>query len=160
MDDKGKLIISTKSAAAGRKTVVTICGGFLLALGLLGLLMGGELSQAFGRGSTGKIIYYGLCLILIGYGASSLITCFLGGRSYCEVYERAVVGMTCLSTRDRNAPMQRIDLPFSDIVNVTEAGKTIILYTNHGAFDLLALKNREQAIQEIRKRMTGKKDGV
>ncbi len=159
MGDKGKLIISTKAVAAGRKIYILVVGVFMILLGLFAL-MNEDMAGMFGRGDTAKLLYYGMCAVLLGSGIFMLVGSFKGFKSYCDVYEKGVVGTTGMSANKNAAPQQNFELAYSDIVNVTESGKTIFIYTNYGNFEVLALKNRVEATQEIRKRMTGKKEGA
>lgn len=92
--------------------------------------------------------------VLIGYALFCLITTFLGSRSYCDVYENSVVGMTTLSMNQPNMPMQKFAINYSEINNVTETGKTICIYTVYATYEVLALHNRSEAVNEIRKRIS------
>ena len=78
----------------------------------------------------------------------------IGSRSYCDVYENSVVGMTALSMNRPNMPMQKFAINYSEINNVTEAGKTICIYTAYATYEVLALHNRSEAVNEIRKRIS------
>lgn len=78
----------------------------------------------------------------------------LGSRSYCDVYENSVVGMTALSMNQPNMPMQKFAINYSEINNVTETGKTICIYTVYATYEVLALHNRSEAVNEIRKRIS------
>ncbi len=161
MGDKGKLIISTKAAvgATGRTLFCSIVGVGIILMGLFGLL-DERMETAFGYGTRGELIRYGLCVVLIGGGGYMIFNSFKGFKSYCAVYEKGVVGITGVSANKNAVPQQNFELAYSDIVNVTESGKTIYIYTNYGNFEVLALKNRVAVTQEIRKRMTGKKEGA
>ncbi len=160
MGDKGKLIISTKAVAAGRKIYITVVALFVIALGVFALMTPEAFEDLRGRGTMGGFLYYALCAVMIGGGIFMIVGCFKGFKSYCDVYERGVVGTTGMSANKNAAPQQNFELAYSDIVNVTESGKTIYIYTNYGNFEVLALKNRVAVTQEIRKRMTGKKEGA
>ena len=83
-----------------------------------------------------------------------LVVVHLGSKSYCDVYENMVVGTTCLS---RKNPMQNFQLDYGQIVNVTEGGKNITIYTPYGHYVVLAQKNRTEAIRAIRDRMAALK---
>lgn len=70
------------------------------------------------------------------------------------VYENSVVGMTALSMNQPNMPMQKFAINYSEINNVTETGKTICIYTVYATYEVLALHNRSEAVNEIRKRIS------
>ncbi len=160
MDDYGKLIVSTKAMAAGRKIYIYVVSAFLILLGFVCLLFCGPIFEEiagdlFRKPSMGVVLQFGLAAIVIGFGAFMLISSFLGFKSYCDVYERGVKGVTGMSANKNAAPQQNLQIPYRDILNVTESGKTIFLYTNHGNFEFLALKNRTEVAQEIRRRIAG-----
>lgn len=151
MSTRGSLLVSTKSAAAGRKTIITVCSVLFILLGIVFLFLPWV-------DITGNAIFgYIVSAICICYGVFNLVVAFLGGKSYCSVYENAVVGMTCLSKNNPNAPMQNFELRYDEIMNVTNTGKNILIYTQYATYDVLALKNCAEATQEIRTRMTGRK---
>lgn len=104
----------------------------------------------------GPILGYAAVAFFFGYGVFNLVTAFQGSKSFCDVYENVVVGKTGLSYRDPKAPMQDFEISFQEIMNVTESGKTLLIYTEYATYEVLALKNREKAAKEIRARMTGK----
>lgn len=50
--------------------------------------------------------------------------------------------------------MQKFAINYSEINNVTETGKTICIYTVYATYEVLALHNRSEAVNEIRKRIS------
>lgn len=92
--------------------------------------------------------------LFLGMAAFNVIVTFLGSKSFCDVYENGVVGKTALSRNQPNTPMQAFDLSYEEIKNVSEAGKSLIIYTNYMKYEVLALNNRVEAMQEIRKRIS------
>lgn len=151
---KGRLLVSTKTAAAGRKTVtLVIC----IALFLVGIFVMAN-GEAFYKLSHQhyRLISAALGIFIFTYALYMLLAAFMGGRSYCEVYEHAVAGMTAMSRNQPNMPMQKFDIAYGDIKNVTETGKTICIYTPYAQYEVLALHNRAEAVAEIRNRMSGK----
>ena len=84
-----------------------------------------------------------------------LIASYTGFKSYCDVYENVIAGISGKSANKNAAPQQNFELSYADIVNATESSKTIFIYTVYGNFEVLALKNRVKATEEIRKRMKG-----
>ena len=151
MDIKGKLLVSTKSSAAGRKTLLCVLCAFLILMGVVIL----SNPEAFYELSHQ---HYHLISILIGGGMIAyclfiLIATFVGSRSYCDVYENSIEGMTALSINRPNMPMQKFDINYSEINNITEAGKTICIYTTYATYEVMALHNRSETVNEIRKRI-------
>lgn len=163
MEDYGDLIVSTKAMAVGRKVYIYVVSAFLILLGFVCFISGPVFEEMAGdlfhRPSMGAVLQFGLAAVSIGFGAFMLIGSFLGFKSYCDVYERGVKGTTGMSANKNAAPQQNFQLSYRDILNVTESGKTIFLYTNHGNFEVLALKNRAEAVQEIRRRIAGQGRG-
>ena len=94
----------------------------------------------------------------IFFGFSFLISpvfAVIGNRSHCNVYENGVAGITGLSLSHPNTPMQSFCISYDEIVNVTESGRTIFIYTKFCTYEILAMKNRAEAVQIIRSRMSG-----
>lgn len=156
---KGKLIVSTKSNATGRKAVQIIGAAFFVALALMMLANFDEIFSQMGRdffhnSSTGTLLGGVAVALFLGMAAFNVIVTFLGSKSFCDVYENGVVGKTALSRNQPNTPMQAFDLSYEEIKNVSEAGKSLIIYTNYMKYEVLALNNRVEAMQEIRKRIS------
>ncbi len=152
---KGKLIVSTKSSAGKRKTVLLICSIIMYAFGVLILFT----REAFSSmGTMGDLLWLVGWIWPILYPTYNLILVFAGSKSYCDVYEDGVSGRTALSRNNPGIPMQDFEISFSEIVNVTNAGKRIMIYTKFATFEVMALQNCAPAVSEIRSRMTGKGD--
>lgn len=155
--ERGKLLVSTKATATGRKAFQI--GAAALFIVLAGSMIPNfDIFREMGRdmfrsSETGEILGWVLIVGLLAMAAFGLITTFLGSQSFCDVYENAVVGKTALSRNQPNTPMQSFELNYNEITNVTEAGKSLIIYTNYMKYEVLALKNRTEALREIRKRM-------
>lgn len=104
-----------------------------------------------------RLIAMVLGIAIIAFAAYGIAGAFLGGRSYCDVGENGVAGMTALSRNQPNMPMQKFSVRYSEISNVTESGKIICIYTPHATYEVLAVRNRAEAVREIRSRMRGGK---
>ncbi len=89
--EKGNLVVSTKSNAAGRKTVQLVCCAILGVLIIVAIanfdgifsMMGRDM---FGSASTGKMVGVVYIVAMLCYIAFNLITTFLGSKSFCDVY--------------------------------------------------------------------------
>ena len=68
--------------------------------------------------------------------------------------------MTGVTGPTANAAMQNFEIGYDEILNVTESGETLCLYTPYEKYTVLALVNRAEALREIRARMCGKKNGA
>jgi len=158
---RGKLLVSTKSSASGRKILGLILSALLILIGIFALSDYSAILRMsrnlFGSSSFSRTITIFFCVVFFGYPCFMMSVCFLEGKSYCDVYEKAVVGTTSLSINNPKAPMQNFDIGYNEIMNVTESGKTIYIYTQYAAYEILALKNRVEAVREIRIRMNGKR---
>lgn len=153
MNNRGNLLVSTRSGAAGRKLTICICGAILAIAGII-ILLTPEAFRALSRRNYHLIsLVCGVAAIAVA--AYFILVAFLGGRSYCEVYENAVTGMTALSRNQPNVPMQNFEVKYADIHNVTDAGKRICIYTPYAVYEVLAMKNCQEVVREIRARMAG-----
>ncbi len=154
--DNGKLLVSTKSTAAGRKTVVIICSAVWIIMGIAIIFIGyctDALRETISK-TWGPILGLAAGVFMIGKAAFDLIVVAQNSKSYCDVYENAVLGRTCLSYSSPNTPVQDFRLKYNEIQNVTPSGKIIIIYTAYTKLEVVALANQNEAIQEIQKRMT------
>ncbi len=156
-NERGKLLVSTKAAATGRKAV-QIGGAMVLFVLAIFMVSNFNVFRKMGRDifhsiTAGELVGYGMIVLLLISAAFNLITTFLGSKSFCDVYENVVVGRTALSRNQPNTPMQNFELNYSEITNVTEAGKSLIIYTSYMKYEVLALKNRMEALQEIRRKI-------
>lgn len=88
------------------------------------------------------------CLLVMDY--------VQGSKSYVEVYEQAVVGITKINPKRPTDTMQNFETGYDEIINVSRTNKGIQIYTSYTVFEVAAMKNRGQAVQEIRSRMKGK----
>lgn len=153
--DNGKLLVSTKSTAAGRKTVVMICSALDIVLGIAIIFISfctDALKETINE-TWGPFLGVAVSVFMIGKAAFDLIVLRQNSKSYCEVYENVVLGRTCLSYSSPNDPVQDFRLKYSEIQNVTPSGKNIIIYTTYTKLEVVALVNQKEAIQEIQKRM-------
>lgn len=150
----GKLLISTKTGT-GMKTFQTVCCVLEVIMGIVLFFSIGFLKTVFE-----EMLDIGAVGVIIGVfgGFSCLFSpvfVSIGNRSHCNVYENGVAGITGLSLSHPNTPMQNFSISYDEIVNVTESSKTIIIYTKYCTYEILAMKNRTEAAQIIRSRMTG-----
>lgn len=87
MNNKGKLILSTKSSLAVRKAVIGVCGLIFIIMAIIMMVNYKGIKSAFGGGSTGEIITIAAILFFILYPLIMFVTLCLKSKSYCEVYE-------------------------------------------------------------------------
>lgn len=163
--NRGKLVVSTKADEKGRKVAIIFGGGFLIILAIIleiALFTKNGLAKDMAKDLLGNSslswIFQIFPLSLFGYACFNLIVVFLGSKSYCDVYEYAVEGMTALSRTNPNSPMQHFEIQYQDIANITESGKMLCIYTQYTTYEVLAMRNRAEALKEIRMRMTGGKN--
>lgn len=150
--NRGKLLVSTKSQAAGRKAFILVWSMILYALAIFLLL---NMEVFAGK----QLLGWFSVVFLLALPTFCLVMTVRSSKSYCEVYETAVVGVTCPQKAQLDAPMQSFELPYPQIMNVTESSKSLTLHTSHGSYEVLALKNRSEAVQEIRARMGAGRKG-
>ena len=148
MSDMGELIVSTKIGAK-MKSVLTVCCVFEVILGIFMFCSIGILQKIFDSSFGGFMLGFILGCSALFYPVFIII----GHRSYCDVHENGVVGMTGLSLSNPNAPMQKFSIAYSEITNITESAKTLIIYTQYATYEVLAREHRKEALMEIRNRM-------
>lgn len=151
MKDCGNLLVTTKSNASGRKALLCILCPLLILTGIF-IIANSDVFYELSHKHYHLIAFISGGLLIV-YASYLLIVVFLGSRSYCDVYEYSVIGMTGLSRNQPNMPMQKFDISYHEINNVTETGHTICIYTSYATYEVLALHNRSEAVAEIRKRM-------
>ena len=147
MQIRGNLIVSTRASSSGKQFALTICCVLMIVLGLVFLCLPWE--EIFDNAVIGYIV----SLIMVADGIVNLIMTSKNSKSYCEVYEYAVVGTTSLSWNTPNAPVQDFDIPYREIKNVTSSGKSILIYTNYATYNVTAAANCAQAVSAIRSRL-------
>lgn len=79
---------------------------------------------------------------------------WLNSKSRVEVREKCVVGYTCALARDKN-PQAPFELAYDDIIGVQDEAKLkrVVIQTANRTYEVFAVKNRAEAVAEIRKRM-------
>ena len=70
--------------------------------------------------------------------------------SFCEVYERAVVGR---AERDDRGVARNFLLFYADIVNATVSSMSLYLYTHDTIYEVRGGRDRERALAEILRRI-------
>lgn len=154
INSMSNLLISTK-VGKGMKTFQTVCCVLEAIIGIALLCSIGFLKTVFedmlDMGAAGVIfgIFFGFSFLI------SPVFAVIGNRSHCNVYENGVAGITGLSLSHPNTPMQSFCISYDEIINVTESGRTIFIYTKYCTYEILAMKNRAEAAQIIRSRMSG-----
>ena len=144
---RGNLLVSTKSSSSGKQTVRAVCCVLMIIMGLVFLAI--PFDEIFGSAVFGYII----SLVVVIDGVFNLILVSKNSKSYCDVYEYAVVGTTSLSWNTPNAPVQDFELRYHEIKNVTDSGKSIVIYTDYATYNVVAAENCASAVSAIRSRM-------
>lgn len=158
-EQRGALIVSTKSQAVGRKTFAIVFCGLLYVLAIASFFNRESFISTgfrlFHSVTAGEIFSWIIVMILFAWPTYLLLFSAKRAKSYCDVYENVVTGATVV---DKNNPnMQRFELAYHQIASVGEKKSSIILHTDHGSYEVLALKNRTEAIQAIRSRLSVKR---
>lgn len=145
MNNKGKLILSTKSSLAVRKAVIGVCGLIFIIMAIVMIINYKAIKSAFGGGSTGDIIAIVAILFFILYPSIMFVMLCLKSTSYCEVYENYIVGKTL--------SLQQFEMPMNEVVNVSEERMTLVIYSQYTNYKVMANANRAEALREIRSRI-------
>lgn len=145
MNNKGKLIYSTKSSFAVRKAVIGVCELIFIIMAIIMIVNYEGIKSAFGGGSTGGIIAVVAILFFILYPLIMFVMLCLKSASYCEVYENYIVGKTL--------SLQEFEIPMNEVINVSEEKMTLIIYSQYTNYKVMANTNRAEALREIRSRI-------
>lgn len=145
MNNKGKLIFSTKSSFAVRKAVIGVCELIFIIMAIIMIVNYEGIKSAFGGGSTGGIIAVVAILFFILYPLIMFVMLCLKSASYCEVYENYIVGKTL--------SLQKFEIPMNEVINVSEEKMTLIIYSQYTNYKVMANTNRAEALREIRSRI-------
>lgn len=145
MNNKGKLIFSTKSSFAVRKAVIGVCELIFIIMAIIMIVNYEGIKSAFGGGSTGGIIAVVAILFFILYPLTMFVILCLKSASYCEVYENYIVGKTL--------SLQEFEIPMNEVINVSEEKMTLIIYSQYTNYKVMANTNRAEALREIRSRI-------
>lgn len=145
MNNKGKLIYSTKSSFAVRKAVIGVCELIFIIMAIIMIINYEGIKSAFGGGSTGGIIAVVAILFFILYPLIMFVMLCLKSASYCEVYENYIVGKTL--------SLQEFEIPMNEVINVSEEKMTLIIYSQYTNYKVMANTNRAEALREIRSRI-------
>lgn len=145
MNNKGKLIFSTKSSFAVRKAVIGVCALIFIIMAIIMIVNYEGIKSAFGGGSTGGIIAVVAILFFILYPLIMFVMLCLKSASYCEVYENYIVGKTL--------SLQEFEIPMNEVINVSEEKMTLIIYSQYTNYKVMANTNRAEALREIRSRI-------
>lgn len=160
METKGKLIVSTKSSAGGQKLYSIIFAAILIIFGCLILFypdMTHRMARDFlGDSSKSGLITVFAVVLFFAFPLYYLYNSFVSARSYCDVYENGVTGVAGKVKGQKNLSMESFEISFDEIINVTETKKVISIYTKYTTYEVLALKNKDTAVREIRSRAKGK----
>lgn len=157
MNDKGKLLVSTK-AGAGRWIVVIIVAIFIFLIVLMdvwALIAAPEAFRDMGKQilnnpDAGSIVGWILCAFLVCF----MVFCIMRMRSHINVYEKGITGITDNSLVK---PMTKVDLKYTDIVGVTvSVGKNapiIQISTPYNLYSIRAFNNSNEAVRIIKEKI-------
>ncbi len=133
--------------------LLLLLSGLQLLIGIILLITLNYISVAsYGEFKPSGFFYFILIVFFIIEPIFTVTYFFMNSKSHCNVYENAVTGRSSMGL---TSPMQDFILSYEDIINVTSSGKSLILYTNHASYTVLAMTNLNPALQEIRARMQG-----
>lgn len=159
---RGKMLVSTKSSRTHAETYYLVLGIIAVLAGIVIIpfafrnesmfrVIAGEIFGSRNLEWLVQILYFGLFFILPGIDIFfSLFKC----ESYCNVHENGVVGTTVLGVSKR--PID-FNIGYDEILNVTDSGQSLLIYAQYATFEVRAIKNRTEALQEIKERITVKK---
>lgn len=148
--EKGSLIVSTKKAQTKRLTLVGICGVIMIGFGLLCIIFSDIFDEVFGS----AVVAYVVGIAMIAYPAYQFLVIWLGQKSYVEVYENCIEGITALSGKSN---MEQFQLQYPDILNVSASKYRISIHTQYATYEVQAMVNKDRAVEVIRNQIAAKK---
>lgn len=147
---RGNLVASTRSNAIVQRIIFFIIAILLFFAGITMIVNFREYSILIGWDVFKSIMVgYIISVIVIFFCFAYCARLIISVLSYCEVYEECVVGVT----NSFKEPVQKFEISYNDIKNVTESGKVINIYTSYATHTVFAMKNRAKVIEEIRARI-------
>lgn len=152
MKKNERLLVSTK-VSSGRKLLLGVCTFILFIFALFVLFnfkLIGQMGRELFNNSTATQLLFAVALVFM---FALPVVSLLGCRSYCNVYETCVAGITALSVNHPNKPMQEFEIRYDEIRRVVLSGRTITLYTQYDEYEALAMSNAKEALNEIKKRI-------
>ena len=154
---KGKLLASTRSATLGRKVSILVIAAILLFFSFY--LMANEklmyemARDLLGNVFLGNLLRFFLPMFFVAYAAYGVIVVFLRGKSYVDVYERVIEGVTEYDLKNSSGSLQKFSIRSDELTNVSEAKNSIQIFTSYATFKVAAAKNRAQAVQALRAKL-------
>ena len=154
MENRGKLLVSTKSGAKQKMGYTIYYVVWLLVLILIFAIFD-DLSWRLSRELDSDFLGFAIPFAVAGLIVYNMLKLYFSNKSYCEVYETVVSGVTAFNFSKPQGP---VTISYNDITNISESGRILIIYTNYATYEFLAMdsKNRAEAIKEIRLRMGDK----
>lgn len=169
--EKGETIIATSPGYISWTTnVVTTLIGFIgvfflfikeppLILSLVGLNLNAEMLRwnADARELVQWTQVLGVMMICMVIVIMTLQ--WLNSKSHVAVHEKCVTGYTCALAKDKN-PQAAFELTYDEIIGVRDDGKSkrLVIQTVNRTYEVFAVKNRAEAVAEIRKRARGESE--
>ncbi len=152
MENHGKLLVSTQCNTTKKLIllIITVVAAILLIVitldddGLVAVIID-ELDN-----EVWELIIGGIVGFIV---ATGLIDVIKGFKSYCMVYENAIVGTAAFSFFNKSESLKSFTLNYNEITNVSENKTILHIYTSYATFKVNALDNCAAAAQEIRKRI-------
>ena len=164
-DKAGRLLVSTQSSRTALKSfqivfltlyyvivlilllmIFTHWSEYMIRTGLIGL----DLFDSIDIGHFLGFAVIPLLLCLPIASIRSVIVTFCQDKSYLNVYESHLEGVTALSYTEA---MTKFRLHYREILNVAESGQHIVIYTSYATYEVLAKNNRVEALREISRRL-------
>lgn len=152
MENRGKLLVSTQCNPTKKLIlfIITVVAAILLIVLTLD-------NDGFVAAIVDKLdneVWEWIIGGIVGFiVATGLIDVIKGFKSYCVVYENAVVGTTKFSLFNSSESLKEFTLNYNEITNISENKTILHIYTSYTTFKVNALDNCAAAAQEIRKRI-------
>lgn len=152
MENHGKLLVSTQCNPT--KKLILLIITVVAAILLIAITLDDDGFVAAIIDELDNEVWEWIIGGIVGFiVATGLIDVIKGFKSYCMVYENAVVGTTQFTYFNKTESIKTFTLNYNEITNVSENKATLHIYTSYATFKVNAMDNCAAAAQEIRKRI-------
>lgn len=150
--EKGNFIVSTKTTHPWRLRMSFISMMICVILGIAFFIYP-EICYSLSRDFY-KLISYIAGVWLLAYGIWNYYAIVNGQKSYIAVYEECIEGYTVIGKKAQEA----FEVKYSDVVNIGVSKYRITIYTKYTNYEVMAMKNKDEVVSEIQKKILSNKN--
>lgn len=145
--EKGKLIVSTKTTHPWRLRI-SFMG---MVFGIIFSIVCFVYPRIFFDISPDFywLIAYAFGVFILCYDVWNFFAVLNGQKSYIAVYDECLEGYTAIGKKAQEA----FEVKYSDVVNIGVSQYKITIYTKYTNYEVMAMKNKDEAVSEIQKKI-------